>query len=322
MRYRTLGSSDLVVSEIGVGTWQNVTTADQARTDRLVHTALDEGITFFDTANSYADAPEALARALRTTPRDRYVLSTKLYFPSADQDRAGLGERQIAAGVRECLRRMGTDYVDLLTAHRFDPHTPLAETLSAIAACVRAGTVRHYGFSEWTAEQIASAAAMAEYLGLPAPVGNQPQYSVLWRVPEAAVVPTCQRLGIGQVAFWALAQGMLSGKYRAGLTPEPGTRAADPHRRSLMDHLMLDEVLDRVALFDRLARRQGLTCAQLALAWVLHRPGVSSTLVGVSSPEQVRENAGAAGVFLSAATLELIDKLFAGCVHTDVAATG
>jgi aryl-alcohol dehydrogenase-like predicted oxidoreductase len=321
VKYRTLGDSDLVVSEVAVGTWRHVTLGDQRAARMLVRTALDLGITLFDTASSYGDASPALGAALRGVPRDSYVLSTKVYFGDGETE-PGLSRSAIRAAVDRALAQLGTGHVDLLSAHRFDAGTPLEETVAAFGECVSAGKIRHYGFSEWTAEQIEAAVTIADRLGLPRPVGNQPQYSILWRVPAGRVVPVCRRLGIGQVAFWSLAQGVLTGKYRPGEAPPEASRAAGRAGRSLMEHLLHGAVLERVMVLERLARRRGLTCAQLALAWVLHQPGVSSVLVGASAPKQLVENAAASGVQLGQRTLELIDKIFAGCVNDDVLATG
>lgn len=316
MLYRTLGSDGPLVSEVGLGTWQHVTRADQRSADRLVRTAHELGITLFDTAPSYADAEEALGRALRGVPRDSYVLSTKVFY-GRDGGVEGLSRRAVAAGAEASLRRLGTDRIDLFSAHRFDPDTPLEETMRAFGELVAAGKVRGYGFSEWTAEQIGRACAIARALGMPPPVAEQPQYSVLWRVPEQRVRPLCARMGIGLIAFWPLGQGVLTGKYRPGARPDAGTRAGGVLGAATMAHLMVDPLLERVELFARLARRLGLTAAQLALAWVLSRPGVSCALVGASRPEQLAENAAASGTRLSPRTLELIDTIFTGCTKHD-----
>lgn len=321
MRYRTLGSSDLVISEIGLGTWRHVSVTDQRAADELVHTAHDLGITLFDTAGSYGDAEEALGHALRGIPPESYVLSTKVYY-RRDGGISGLSREHIVSSTDSSLGRLRTERIDLLSAHRFDPDVPLVETVSAFGELVAAGKIGHYGFSEWTAEQITDACAIARELGVPQPVANQPQYSVLWRVPEGRVLPVCQELGIGTVAFWPLAQGVLTGKYRPRTPPAVNTRAGSEFGRATMSHLMVDPLLERVELFARLAGRYRMTAAQLAVAWVLNRRGVSAALVGASAPEQLRDCAAASGVRLAGPALELIDKIFAGCVYDDVEATG
>jgi aryl-alcohol dehydrogenase-like predicted oxidoreductase len=321
MQYRHIGGSDLMVSEVGLGTWRHVSTADQPAADLLVRTALDLGITLFDTAGSYGDAEEALGRALRGVPKHSFVISTKVFY-RRDGLVGGLSAAQIRSGAEDSMRRLGVGHIDLLSAHRFDPYVPLPETIAAFGELVTTGKVRYYGFSEWTAEQIAAACAVARELSVPGPIANQPQYSVLWRVPEARVLPTCAELGLGTVAFWSLAQGLLSGKYRTGVAPSPATRAGTEFGQATMCHLMEDPLLDRVQLFGRLAGRQAMTAAQLAVAWVLNRPGVSAALVGVSAPGQLGDSAAASGVRLGEEVMKLIDKIFAGCVRDDAEATG
>ncbi|MFI7212882.1 aldo/keto reductase [Micromonospora maritima] len=319
MRYRPLGT--LSVSEVALGSWLTTTRDRQGSVDTLVRTALDLGINLFDTADSYEDAQEALGVALRATPRDDYLISTKVFYPYPGGV-GGLSREHIRASVRRSLRQLGVEHLDLLSAHRFDDTVPLHETIDAFAELVDEGTVRHYGVSEWTAAQITEACRVAEEIGAPPPVANQPQYNVVWRVPEGEVVPACQRLGLGLVAFWPLAQGILTDKYRPGRPPPERSRGATDLGRETMGALMHDVVLDRVELFGRLAARRGLTAAQLAIAWVLDRPGVTATVVGASRPEQLRENVGGVGVRLDASTMARIDKIFTGLVHDDVTATG
>ena len=313
MRHRFVGSSALRVSEVGLGTWRHVSSADQATADLLVHTALDQGITLFDTADSYEGAQTALAHALRGVRRDEFVLSSKVYF--ATDIGSGLTAQHIRASVEAILTELATDHLDLLTAHRFDHRVPLEETLSAFGGLITTGKIRHYGVSEWTADQIERACELAAQLSIPPPTANQPQYNILWRSPEIAATAACQRAGLGLLAFFPLAQGVLTGKYRPHMALPPDTRAATQLGQATMAGMLHDEVLQRVELFTTVAKRRGLSPAQLALAWVLDRPAVSSVLVGASRPEQLIDNAGASGVELDAKTRDLIDKVFAGCIY-------
>ncbi|MDQ1102849.1 aryl-alcohol dehydrogenase-like predicted oxidoreductase [Nocardioides zeae] len=316
-----------MVSEIGLGTWQSVATASLGTAERLVLTALDSGVTLIDTAESYGTAPEALGRVLRPADRDRCVLSTKVapVQPWQGEDApsyaGALTPASIRRSVESSLRALRTDRVDLLSAHRYDPATPLEDVVRAMGEQIAAGTVLHWGVSEWTSSQLNEAVAMSDALGVDRPVSNQCQHSILWRVPESEVAAMCVEHGIGEVAFWSLAQGILSGKYLRRACPPPRSRAAGSGRAT-MDYLLLDPVLDRVQLFVELARRRGVSPAQLALAWVLSRPVVSATVVGASTSEQVLENVGAAeGMMVSDRTWELVDRIFAGCINDDIVAT-
>jgi len=313
VRYRRVGTNGPVVSEIGLGTWRHVSTSDQPAADRLVGTALDLGITLFDTASSYDDAEEALGRALRSVPGDSYVVSTKVFY-RPDGIIGGLSAEHIRSSTEGSLRRLRSSQIGLLIAHSFDPDVPLEETITAFGDLIAAGKIGHYGFSEWTAEQIARACAIASELGIPGPTANQLQYNVMWRIPEARVLSTCEKSGVGTVAFWILAQGMLTGKYRVGVAPDDNTRAGTEFGRFTMHHLMEEPLLERVELFARLARHHGMSPANLAIAWVLGRPGVSTALVGASAPAQLVENSAASGVHLTERALKLIDTIFAGCV--------
>lgn len=321
MRYRRLGG-ELRISEIGLGTWRNVCVSDQPTADRLVRTALELGVNFFDTADCYRGAHAALGRALRGVPRDAYVVSSKVYFTGGHGRAGSLSRRHIVASVDAGLTELRTDHIDLLSAHRFDAREPLAEVVETFADLVATGKIRAYGVSEWTAPQIDAACRIARDMSVPLPVSDQPQYSVLWRVPEGLVIPTCRRWGMGVLAFLPLAQGVLTGKYRPGTPPGPNTRAATDFGRRTMTAFMHDAILERVRLFDALAQRRHLTAAQLALAWLLNRHGVTSVIVGAASPAQIRENIGASGVVLDTGTIALIDRVFVGCIHDDVTATG
>jgi 1-deoxyxylulose-5-phosphate synthase len=307
MHYRRLGSSDLDVSEISLGSWLTYGGGvGRGHAEACVEKALDAGINFFDTANVYArgGAEELLGEVLARRPRDSYVLATKLYFPMGPEDR-GLSAEQVHKQLEQSLRRLRTDYVDLYQCHRYDEQTPLEETLEALTDVVRAGKARCIGFSEWTAEQIQAA------LDLSPPfekfVSSQPQYSILWRVPERDVIPLCRENGISQIVWSPLAQGTLTGKYRPREAPAAGTRAASEDMGVWMDRFRDDDVLEAVQRLRPIADGLGVTMAQLALAWVLRERSVASAIVGASRPEQVEDNAAASGVELDEQTLRAID---------------
>ena len=296
MNYRKLGWSGLEVSEIALGSWLTYGGGiPRARAEACVRRALDLGVNFIDTANVYArgEAESFLGEVLAGVPRDRYVLATKLYFPMSPADR-GLSAAQVRKQLDASLRRLRVDHVDLYQCHRFDPETPLEETMGALTEAVRAGKARHIGFSEWTAPQIRAALALpgARF------TSSQPQYSMLWREPEREVFPACAANGIAQIVFSPLAQGVLSGKYRPGRPPPPGSRATSDAMNAFIGRWLTADVLGRVARLEPIARQRGLTLSQLALAWVLRRPEVASAIVGASRPEQIEENVRASGVTL------------------------
>ena len=312
MEYRRLGDSDLEVSEVALGSWLTYGVGvgrDSARA--CVAAAFEAGINFIDTANVYGTgaAESLLGDILREigVRRDAYVLATKVYFPMSPTDR-GLSAAQIEKQLDASLARLGTEYVDLYQCHRYDDETPLEETMEALTRAVGSGKVRYVGFSEWTAEQIRAAAALP---GVVRFVSSQPQYSMLWRMIEGEVIPTCEALGISQVVFSPLAQGVLTGKYRPGQPVPRDSRAASEEMSGFIGHLLKDDVLERVGKLDRIAGDAGLSLAGMALAWVLRQPNVASAIVGASRPEQVKENAQASGVSLSADTLEAIDEALA-----------
>jgi aryl-alcohol dehydrogenase-like predicted oxidoreductase len=305
MRYRKLGSSDIEVSEISLGSWLTYSggvAAEQARA--CVEAAFEAGINFIDTANVYGGgaAESFLGEVLSGRERSSYVLATKVYFPMSDHDR-GLSKAQIHKQIDASLARLRTDHVDLYQCHRYDSHTPLAETMAALTEVVREGKARQIGFSEWPAERIAAS------LELPGErwVSSQPQYSMLWRVPEAEVIPLCEREGISQIVWSPLGQGVLTGKYAPGTPPPGDSRAASESMSGFIDQLMQPAVLEAVQRLRPVAEQAGLTMPQLALAWVLRQPNVSSAIVGASRPEQVHANASASGIELSDDTLEAID---------------
>ncbi|MGB7264558.1 MAG: aldo/keto reductase family protein [Terracidiphilus sp.] len=314
MQYRRLGNSPLQVSELSFGTWLTVA-GGVAREPaiRCIHAALDHGITLFDTANQYGagEAERVLGEALKGYPRDKYLIATKLYFPVGDDPDHGLSAAQIEKQLNRSLERLHTETIDLYQCHRFDKETPLEETITALDAAVRAGKVRAIGFSEWTAAQIDAAAAISASGGLIPFSSSQPQYSMLWRKPEAEVFPACARHGIGNLAFSPLAHGVLTGKYAPGQPPPPESRAANSKMNMFMEtagrHYRSDSLLAAVARLKPIAADLGLAMAQLALAWVLRRPEVASAIIGASRPEQIADNIRAVGVMLSAETLGRID---------------
>lgn len=326
MEFRHLGSSGLVVSEISYGNW--ITHGSQVEEEAAVacvHAALDEGITTFDTADVYAQgrAEEVLGRALRGQRRDGLEIFSKLYWPvGPGRNDRGLSRKHIIRAVEDSLRRLGTDYLDLYQAHRFDHATPLEETLRAFDDLVRQGKVLYVGVSEWRAEEIERALTIADELGLDRIVSNQPQYNMLWRVIESEIVPLCERGGLGQIVWSPIAQGVLTGKYKPGQQPPAGSRATDASgSHFLRRYLDNQDLLTRVQELAPLAAEAGLSPAQLAVAWVLQNPNVSSAIIGASRPEQVRDNVGASGVRLDAELMGRIDELLGDFVQRDPALT-
>jgi len=321
MEFRRLGNSGLNISEIAYGNW--LTHGSQVEEDaahECVRAALDVGITTFDTADVYAQtrAESVLGRALAGQRREGLEIFTKVYFPTGEgpNDR-GLGRKHIIESCNASLKRLQTDYVDLYQAHRFDHTVPLEETMSAFADLVRQGKALYIGVSEWTAEQLTRGAELARELSVPL-ISNQPQYSMLWRVIESQVVPASEREGIGQIVWSPIAQGVLTGKYRPGQQPPAGSRATDEAGGSTMiSRWMDDEVLEAVQQLKPIADDLGLSMAQLAVAWVLQNPNVSAAIIGASRPEQVRDNAGAAGVRLEEDVLRRIDEVLGDVVTTD-----
>ncbi|MEA2271502.1 MAG: hypothetical protein QOI98_210 [Solirubrobacteraceae bacterium] len=309
MKYRKLGSSDLEISEISLGSWLTYSGGvgfEQARA--CTDAAFEAGINFFDTANVYGRgaAESAWGEILSERPRDSYVLATKVWGQmSDDPDERGLSGAQILKQIDASLARLQTDHVDLYQAHRFDPDAPIEETIEALQEVVAAGKARHLGFSEWLPEQIQAAIDIA---GPDLFVSSQPQYSMLWRAPEVELFPLCSANGISQIFWSPLAQGLLTGKYRAGQAPPPDSRAASSDMGFAMGPLMSDAALEAVDRLRPVAEGAGLSMAELALAWVLRRPEVASAIVGATRPEQVHANAKASGIELTADTLAAIDE--------------
>ena len=326
METRNLGTSGLKISEIAYGNW--LTHGSQVEEDAAlacVRQALDEGITTFDTADVYANtaAETVLGKALKGERREGLEIFTKVYFPTgpgAHNDH-GLSRKHIMESINGSLKRLGTDYVDLYQAHRFDYETPLEETMEAFADVVHSGKAHYIGVSEWTADQIGRAHSLARELRVPF-VSNQPQYNMIWRVIETEVVPTCEELGIGQIVWSPIGQGVLTGKYLPGQAPPEGSRATDDKGGSFfIQRYLEDGVLERVQQLKPIAQDAGLSLAQLAVAWVLQNQNVSAAIIGASRPEQVTENVKAAGVQLDVVAMKMIDKIFDGIVERDAAKT-
>jgi len=307
VNYRKLGSSGIDVSEISLGSWLTYSGGvGREQAEACVKTAFEEGINFIDTANVYGRgaAESLLGEVLSGYDRDSYVLATKVYFQMSDTDR-GLSAAQIHKQIDASLERLRTDYVDLYQCHRYDEGTPLEETMQALTEVVEAGKARHIGFSEWPVEKIEQSLALP---GVARWVSSQPQYSMLWRAPEAEVIPLCEREDISQIVWSPLGQGVLTGKYRPGEQPPADSRAASDSMSDFIGQLMQDPVLEAVQRLRPVAESAGLTMPQLALAWVLRQPNLASAIVGASRPEQVRANASASGITLDAATLSAVDE--------------
>ena len=326
MEIRNLGASGLKISAISYGNW--LTHGSQVEEDAAlacVRQALDEGITTFDTADVYANtaAETVLGKALAGERRAGLEIFTKVFWPTGPgkHNDHGLSRKHIMESIDGSLQRLGTDYVDLYQAHRYDHETPLEETMEAFADVVRAGKALYIGVSEWRAEEIRAAHGLARELRVPL-VSSQPQYNMLWRVIESEVVPTCEELGLGQVVWSPIAQGVLTGKYVPGQAPPAGSRATDEKGGDQMiSRWMKDDVLTRVQKLKPIADEAGLSMAQLAVAWTLQNPNVSSAIIGASRPEQVTDNVKAAGVTLDAAALAAIDDALDGVIERDPAKT-
>ncbi|WP_100812686.1 MULTISPECIES: aldo/keto reductase family protein [unclassified Microbacterium] len=325
MEYRFLGNSGFKVSEITYGNW--ITHGSQVENDAAIETvraALDVGITSFDTADVYANtaAEVVLADALKGQRRESLEIFTKVYFPIGvfGANDSGLSRKHIMDGIHGSLRRLGTDYVDLYQAHRYDYETPLEETMQAFADIVRQGKALYIGVSEWTADELRAGQALAKELKIQL-VSNQPQYSMLYRVIEGVVVPTSRELGISQIVWSPVAMGVLTGKYLPGQPVPDGSRATDATGGYFIKRFLEDDVLAAVQRLRPIAEQAGLTMAQLAIAWVLQNDNVAAALVGASRPQQLKDNVKAAGVRLDADTMAAIDAALAGAVVDDPALT-
>ena len=321
MNFRHLGTSGLKISEITYGNW--LTHGSQIENDQAkacVRAALEAGISTFDTADVYANtvAESVLGEALEGERRESLEIFTKVFWPTGPggKNDSGLSRKHIMESIDGSLTRLKTDYVDLYQAHRYDVETPLEETMQAFADVVRAGKALYIGVSEWSAEQIREGHALARDLGIQL-VSNQPQYSMLWRVIEDEVVPTCEELGMSQIVWSPMGQGVLSGKYLPGEAPPAGSRASHDASKAMIERFMKDEILTAVQGLKPVAEEAGLSMAQLAIAWVLQHDNIASAIIGASRPEQVTENAKAAGVRLDAAVMWRIEDVLGGVTERD-----
>ncbi len=326
MEFRYLGNSGLKISEITYGNW--LTHGSQVENDvatQCVRAALDEGISTFDTADVYANtkAESVLGEALKGERRESLEIFTKVYWPTGPggKNDTGLSRKHILESINGSLKRLQTDYVDLYQAHRYDTETPLEETMQAFADIVHQGKAHYIGVSEWTAAQISEGHHLATELGIQL-ISSQPQYSMLWRVIEDQVVPTCEELGISQIVWSPMAQGVLSGKYAPGQAPPEGSRATDEKGgANMIKRFLDDDVLTRVQALKPVAAELDLSMAQLAVAWVLQNDNVAAALVGASRPEQVKENVKAAGVKIPDELMKRIDEELGDIVVRDAAKT-
>ncbi len=322
MEYRHLGSTGMYVSEISYGNW--ITHGSQVEQDaaiKCVKTALDVGITTFDTADAYAGtrAETVLGKALKGVRRESYELFTKVYWPTGDgKNDRGLSRKHIMESCHASLKRLNVENIDLYQMHRFDVETPLEESLQAFEDLIRQGKVNYIGFSEWTASQISAALKIQDQRGFSRFVSSQPQYSALWRIIEAEVVPLSRKEGIGQIVWSPVTQGVLTGKYKPGGKLPAGSRATDKKSGAgMISRWMRDDVLEAVQKLAPIADSVGLTMSQLAIAWVLQNDNVSSAIMGATKPSQVKENVKAAGVKLDTSVMSAIDKALGSLPERD-----
>jgi voltage-dependent potassium channel beta subunit len=314
VEYRQLGKHGVRVSELCLGSWLTYGAAkDEAIARDCIERAYDLGINFFDTANVYGRgaAEKVVGKVLNQYPRESYVLATKVYFPMGDgpNDR-GLSRKHILEQCDASLKRLGVEYIDLYQAHRSDASVPLTETLAAFDHLVKQGKILYYGVSEWSAAKLAHAADLTRLMGLAPIVSDQPQYNILNRSIEPEIMPLCYREGMGIINFSPLAQGLLTGKYKPGEPLPEGSRASDPQQNRFMERLMTEQTLKKVQELLPIAKQEGLSMSQLALAWCLRNPVLSSVIIGATKPAQIEENVKASGKTLSPETLTAIDDLF------------
>ncbi|TBL81535.1 aldo/keto reductase family protein [Paenibacillus thalictri] len=310
MKYRRLGGSGLKVSEISLGSWMTYGGyVENEKAVTSIEQAYDLGVNFFDTANVYeqGEAEKVVGKVLNAYSRESYVLATKVFWPMGEgpNDR-GLSRKHVMEQCHASLKRLGTDYVDIYYCHRYDPETPVEETLRAIDDLISQGKVLYAGISEWTAAQMQEALTIADKYLLDKIIVNQPVYNMFNRYIEKEIIPLGTKNGIGQVVFSPLAQGILTGKYRAGAAIPEGSRAAS---KNWGENRLAEAQLVKVAQLEDIAGELGIKVSQLALAWILRQPNVASALVGASRPEQVTENCAASGISLDAGTLEKIEAI-------------
>lgn len=325
MQHRYLGKSGFKVSEIIYGNW--LTHASQVADEQAISTvkaALEGGVTTFDTADVYANqaAETVLGNALMGQRREGLEILTKVYWPVAAKgpNDTGLSRKHIMESINGSLKRLQTDYVDLYQAHRFDYETPLEETMQAFADLVRMGKVLYVGVSEWNAQQIRDGQKLAKELGFKL-ISNQPQYSMLWRVIEEQVIPTSEELGLSQIVWSPMAQGVLTGKYLPGQPAPAGSRAADPDLSGIIEKFMSEKTLSAVQGLKPLADELGITMAQFAIAWVLQNKNVAAAIVGASKPEQITSNLAASGVVIPAEIMAKVDQVLADVIERDPSKT-
>ncbi|MFC4769034.1 aldo/keto reductase family protein [Effusibacillus consociatus] len=311
MKYRKLGNSGLRVSEIALGSWLTYgSSVEKDMAIRCIDKAYELGINFFDTANVYArgESEKVVGEALRKYPRESYVLATKVFFPMGEgPNDKGLSRKHIIEQCNASLKRLGVEYIDLYQCHRYDPETPLDETLRALDDLVTQGKVLYVGVSEWNAVQINDALHLADKNGYDRILSNQPVYNMLNRYIEESVLPLCEREGVGQVVFSPLAQGLLTGKYKPGQPIPEDSRAANPQQNMFIKRYMTEKVLQQVEQLDKIAKEAGMPLSNLALAWILRQPGISSAIIGASRPEQIEENIKASTIHLSPELIESTD---------------
>jgi len=318
MKYRRLGNSGLKVSELGLGSWLTYGSATAEETAQAcIEKAYDLGINFFDTANAYPGAEAVVGKTLSAYPRSSYVLATKLFFPqgSGPNDR-GLSRKHIIEQCEASLKRLGTDYIDLYQCHRFDPETPMEETLRALDDLTSQGKILYAGVSEWTAEQISNATTIRHSLNLRPLISNQPIYNMFERyIEKEQVIQQCEQDGLGLVVFSPLAQGVLTGKYKPGQSIPQDSRAANEKTNGVINSYMRDDVLSCTVKLEGLATELGASLSQLALAWVLRMPVVSSAIIGSSRPSQIEENVKALQLELTDEVLARIDEILSEVSH-------
>jgi voltage-dependent potassium channel beta subunit len=318
MKYRRIGRAGMQVSEVSLGSWLTYGGAVEEDTaEKCIRKAYELGINFFDTANVYmrGEAEKVVGRVLKDYERDTLVVATKVFFPMREgPNGGGLSRKHIREQCHLSLKRLGMDYVDLYQCHRWDANTPVEETILAMEDLVKEGKILYYGVSEWSAAQIAAGLHVAKSRGLYGMVSNQPYYNMIGRKIEAEVIPLSEEQGIGQVVFSPLAQGVLTGKYKPGEQPPKDSRAADPKQNMFMVHgdLMSDANLEKVQRLVLIAEKLGCSMSQLALAWILRLPNISSVIIGASKPQQVEDNAGSVNVTLDGDILADIEEILTG----------